>query len=168
MSKLQKFLKIEKELEQKFEAKRESEVVLDKEDFKGAELTAEGYFKLKQQCDYIDYKEDIEIKIPLADGEGFREQLEHKASGELKRIKKDKRRGLLVALILLAVGAFWYGLRYIAQLQSVEILSEITLVATWVFIWAAVDKCFFGRRKLTDKRMSLLHILSAKITGYGE
>jgi hypothetical protein len=88
MSKRKQYNALEKALEQKYRAKRENEAVLSHEDFKDGKLTVFGYNHLKQQCDYIPYSEDIEIKIPKEYESGFRDTLESMGASELSRIKK--------------------------------------------------------------------------------
>ena len=43
-------------------------------------------------------------------------------------------------------------------------VKEITIVATWVFVWSAVEMLFFDSNRLKKRKYNLLHILSARIT----
>jgi len=163
MSKRKQYNKLEKALEQKYKAKRENEAVLSKEDFKDGKLTVFGYNHLKQQCDYIPFSEDIEIKIPKEYEAGFRSTLESMGAAELFRIRKDRRETKMVALVLLFTGILFIIFGNILEVFQGPFQS-IVVIVSWVFVWASVEKGFFDRRDLAEKRISLLQILSAKIT----
>lgn len=160
MGRFREYIEIEKKLEKKYSKQKENEVRLSAEDFKDGKLSSEGFFRLKQQCEYIPYSDDIEIIIPLKHAEGFRNKLEYMAAAELSKIKKDKKYATILSFILLLVGAFWYSVSY---LFPVDLGREISVIITWVFIWAGVEKWFFERHQLREKRFNLLQILSAKV-----
>ncbi|MDR0492251.1 MAG: hypothetical protein LBH74_01230 [Nitrososphaerota archaeon] len=164
MSKRKQYNALEKVLEQKYRAKRENEAVLSHEDFKDGKLTVFGYNHLKQQCDYIPYSEDIEIKIPKEYEADFRDTLESMGANELFRIKKDRRYTKITALVLLFAGILFVILGNILEFFQSNTFQNIVVIVSWVFVWAAVEKWFFDRGDLKEKRMSLLQILSAKIT----
>ncbi|MCL2477520.1 hypothetical protein [Candidatus Bathycorpusculum sp.] len=164
MSKRKQYDKLEKTLEQKYKSHRENEVVLSNEDFKNGKLTVFGYNHLKQQCDYIPYSEDIEIKIPKECESGFKDTLESMGANELSRIKKDRRDTKIAALVLLFTGILFVVLGNILEFFRGNFFQNIVVIVSWVFVWAAVEKWFFDRRALKEKRKSLLQILSAKIT----
>jgi len=160
----EKYRDLEKALMQKHKANRENEAVLTKEDFKGGKLTVAGYESLKQQCDYISYREDIVIKIPQENEAGFKATLESMGAVELRQMRKDRLDAKLMSAILLLVGIGLILLGNFVEFHRVPIFENIVIIASWVFVWAAVEKWFFDRRRLTDKRFSLLQILSAKVT----
>jgi len=164
INKRKQYAELEKTLEQKYKANRENEAVLSKEDFKDGKLTVFGYDRLKQQCDYIPYSEDIEIKIPKEYETGFKATLESMGANELSRIKKDRRETKITALALLFAGILFVVLGDILEFFRSGAFQNIIVIASWVFVWAAVEKLFFDRRVLKEKRQSLLQILSAKIT----
>lgn len=160
--KMHELLVVEEALEKRQKAGSETQVLLEKTDFRDSMFSASGYKRLKQECEYIDYGEQIEIIIPKEYAEGFKEKLESMAATELKHIKKDRQRNRMLALILLSIGSVWFVLGQF--FSPARFVREITIVATWVFIWAAVEKWFFDQSKLRDRRFSLLQILAAKIT----
>jgi hypothetical protein len=164
MSKRKQYDEIEKVLEQKYKTKRENEAILSKDDFKDGKLSVVGYNHLKQQCDYIPYSEDIEIKIPKEYETNFKVTLESMGAVELSRIKKDRRDTRITALMLLFVGILFIIFGNVLELFQGKYFQSIVVIISWVFIWAAVEKWFFDRRALKEKRLSLLQILSAKIT----
>lgn len=160
MGRFSKYIELEKKLEKKYPGQKENEVRLRTEDFKEGKLTSEGFLRLKQQCEYISYSDDIEIIVPPEYAADLRNRLEYMAAAELAKIKKDRKYTSIVALFLLGIGVIWYG---IAFLFPVDLGKEITVIITWVFMWAGVEKWFFERHKLREKRFDLLQILSAKI-----
>jgi len=164
MSKQKQYDKLEKALEQKYKINRENEAVLSKEDFKDGKLSVFGYNHLKQQCDYIPYSADIEIKIPKECEAGFKYTLESMGANELSRIKKDRRDTQITSLSLLFTGILFVALGNILEVFRGNFFQNIIVIISWVFVWAAVEKWFFDRRDLKEKRKSLLQILSAKIT----
>ena len=155
---------LEKSLEERCTALDDNEVILTKEDFKNYKLTAQGYIKLKQECDLIPYREQIEIKVHANYEKGFKESLESLAANELARIKKDRFDNRIAALLLFLSGTVLFLLISLLEFFRRNIMMEVVIVAAWVFVWAACEKAFFDRRNLREKRFSLLHILSAKVT----
>jgi hypothetical protein len=163
INKIKQYRKIERALQQKYKDKQENEVSLEMADFKDGKLSVSGYTRLKQQCEYTGYGIDIEINIPKEHAVNFKETLESFAASELSCIRKDIRNNKRAAIGLLAIGVAWYLIRYYFAHDAI-IVHEITLVATWVFVWAAVEKWFFDQHKLSNQRHRLLQILLAKIT----
>jgi len=164
VSKRKQYNELEKVLEQKYKTCRENEAVLSKDDFKDGKLTVFGYYHLKQQCDYISYREDIEIKIPKEFEAGFKDTLQSMGATELSRIRKDRRDTKITALMLLFTGILFVILGNVLEFFQGNAFQNVVVIISWVFVWAAVEKWFFDRRALKEKRQSLLQILSAKIT----
>ena len=165
------FLELEKSLEQKFSGVRENVLTLVGDDFKDNKLKSSAFARIKDECWYIDYEDEVEISVPIAFKEGFRDSLELFATRELSKIKKDKKEARVHAGVLLAVGlgvllamalmfAFWERLEAV---REAFFLTELLTIISWVFIWAAVSKWFFDQKQLHDQRFTLLQLLSAKI-----
>jgi len=138
-----------------------NEVSLNNADFDNGKLSLSGYIRLKKQCEYIRYNSDVEIKMPQEYAENFKDTFECFVANELLYIKKKRRNAKIIALTLLMVGVLWYLVRHF--FISSIIAQEITLVATWVFVWAAVEKLFFDQNILIKRRRRLFQLLSAKI-----
>jgi hypothetical protein len=158
MSRMNRFREIERSLEQRT-MDGGSTVLLENDDFRDGKLTAYGYERLKRECLYIGYGTDIEIVVPRENEACFRGSLENMAAVELSRIKKDRYGNMIKALLFLIIGAALFLLG--AAFRETTMFREITIVATWVFLWTAFEKLFFDRDDLRDRRLSLLHILSA-------
>jgi len=161
MGKFKEYREIEKSLQQRFKVKRENEVELLKEDFKYGKLTASGYNRLKDECEYIKLRDEINIVVPEQFIDGVKAPLEQMAAVELSKIRKDRTLGRIIALICLLIGAVLFGLGQV--FSHAYLVSEITLVAAWVFVWAAVDRYFFEGSKLRVRRLSLIQIVAAKL-----
>ena len=161
MSRIKEFRQVEEGLLQKDFCKSENEIILEEADFMYGKLSMAGYSRIKHECEYIDYKDNIEITLPKKFLKGFSQKLEHFAADEIKHIKKDRRRLALFAGLFLLIGAFWFTLG--SFFSYVPVVREITMVATWVFVWTAIEKWFFERNRLQDNRFSILHILTATL-----
>jgi len=156
---------LEKKLLEKHERKNDNEAVLEEEDFKDGSLTIFGYDRLKQQCDYIPYSEEIKIKIPKRYETGFKEKLEFLGASELNKLKEDRKGVRIASLVLMLLGIILFGVATVIEnfTSDSNIFFYVTIIVSWVFIWAAVEKWFFDRRDLREKRKSLLQILSSRI-----
>ncbi|MCL2212626.1 MAG: hypothetical protein FWB93_02180 [Oscillospiraceae bacterium] len=166
MKKSKQYRKLEKELSQKYKNVKENEVTLEKDDFKDGKLTVFGYDRLKNQCDYIPYSETIELAVPQAFEANFRASLEFMIANELSRIRKDRREARRTSLILLLGGIFCFVLAIAFEFRDILLAENLVVIASWVFVWASVEKWFFDRKELQEKRKSLLQILSARISIY--
>jgi len=155
------FKGIEKNLFQKNKDKRENEIVLSNADFKDGKLSMWGYTKLKDECEYIDYHEDVEIIVPKEYVGGFRDTLEGMAANELAHIKKEKRETQIRALIFLIIGMALFAIGQFVH--YVTVAYELTTIITWVFIWTAVEKFFFDHGKLQERRSNILQILAGEV-----
>jgi len=165
MRKRRQYVALEKQL-LKHKEGQENEIMLEDADFKDGKLSWQGYSRLKDECEYVDYAEDIEIKIPQAYVDGFKICLENMAINELSKIKKDKLETRIKALVLFFFGAVILTIGLVWVNEEWIVRQEFTLIISWVFVWAAAEKAFFDRKDLQNRRFNLLHILSARITAY--
>lgn len=156
----------EKRLKLKFVNLKHSEIVLREEDFEDGKLTKSGYLSLKQQSDYIPTTETIEIRMPKAYIKDFKETLEYVGTKELTRIKTDIRDANIFALIFFSVGLLLISLQAFIEFFNTKIINDILIIVSWVFMWAAVEKRFFGIPVLKNRRINILHILSSNYLPY--
>ena len=171
MTKRQKkeYLELEGRLKKKFRNIRENELVLTKDDFKDGKLRSSAFTRLKDECWYIPYEDEVEIKLPERFEAGFRDSFEFFGERELSKIKKDRIEDRVHAALLFLVGAIILVVAFSVYLAwNVMILTEIFTIISWVFIWAAVTKWFIDRRDLRDQRFTLLQMLSARIILTGD
>ena len=160
-SKIKRFKIIEKNLHKKIKDKRENEIVLYNSDFRDGKLSFAGYNRLKQECEYIDYSENIEIIVPKEYIDDFRETLENLVANEAAHFKKDMREIRIYSVLFLFVGTLWFIL---GSIFTVPVIKEVTIVATWVFVWTALEKWFFEGNRLRKRKFNLYQILLAKLT----
>ena len=161
-SKIKKFKVLERNLSRQIREKCTNEIVLNNFDFHENTLSFAGYNRLKQECEYIDYSENIEIIVPKECANGFRETLESMVVNEASHIKKEMQEIYIMSVVFLCIGVFWFTLGSIFAIPAV--LKEITIVATWVFVWTALDKWFFEGKALRHKKFNLYQMLLAKVT----
>ena len=81
-------------------------------------------------------------------------------------IDLDLKRLAKLSVILIVVGMLAMGIASILTELSFNAyaLHEILVIASWVFIWAAVETFFFERRKLRKRKHHLQRIYSAEFT----
>ena len=163
MAKNQSLLKIklkEAELILKYKTV-DNAAVLYEEDFKNDKLTALGYNNLKEQCKTTDNTHAIEITVPKERKENFAGGLERFAAKDVFHLNK-KIRGIkyvVCSLMLVAIAAFILG----EFIVKAVLFNNITVVASWVFTWTAIEKWFFERRELQMEKYKILQIASADI-----
>ena len=162
---IKRFKVVEKNLSDRLKEKRKNEIMLYNSDFKDGRLSFAGYNRLKQECEYIDYSENIEIVIPKEYMDDFKETLENWIANEAVHFKKSIREIHIYSIIFLLIGALWFTLGSIFTIPAV--MREVTIVATWVFVWTAVEKWFFEGDKLRKRKYNLYQILLAKLTVHG-
>ena len=168
MKKLKQYWDMEKALEQKYRGMSKNVATLAESDFKDGKLDVCGYDRLKNQCDYIAFSEDITIKVPNEYSDWFKDSLEFLAVNELARIKRERRDTRIASIAFLLVGILFIGLSILLESLQRVLWLNIVIIVSWVFTWAAVEKWFFDRRSLRKKRRRILQILSAKILVIGE
>lgn len=165
LDKRQQYRELERSLEQRFRKEKENEVSLDREDFKDGKLTYFGFSRLKQQCEHISIREEIEITAPEEYADGLRDTLERMGAAELSLLKKERSATAAKSLALFLGGVFFIMMGFLFETWDVPgIFRQIIAIASWVFVWAAVEKFFFDRTRLQAGRLRLLQILSARIT----
>lgn len=79
-------------------------------------------------------------------------------------IRNDIRHNTVFSIIMLGVGLLFFALLLFMHNYFYNIYLEIIMeIATWVFIWEAVDAFFLRRLQLKRKRNILLKLYMAKI-----
>jgi len=147
---------------------RHNELVLTSNDFEEGKLSSTSFVKLKDECWYIPYADEVVIKAPKGYGQGLMDSLEQYGYRELNKIKTERNENRIHALVIFLVGLAVLGIAFgIEYLYNIPILMEFFIIISWIFIWAAVHKLFFDNRSLKDMRFTILQLLSAKIEVVG-
>lgn len=136
-------------------------VVLTSEDFKDNHLLPSAYLKIKDSVISTNLEQKLVIEIPAQANGNFKSDLENNIALELKAIHKQKQTIKIQAFVLLVIGVVWFIATQL--LRKYEIINEIMVITTWVFVWAAVEKFFFERAALHGPRIRLLMLLDAEI-----
>lgn len=157
---------LEKHLLHKYRKRNESDIKLIEEDFKYGKLSHAGYKRLRDQCDYIDPREQVEIVMPEQYTENFKETIEEFTIDELSHVSKDMFYTRITALVLLVLGVAWLALWYFVQVG--DFFRELSVIVSWVFVWSAMERWFFKLGELRNNKLNLLHLLAAKIKGVSE
>ena len=160
--KVEKIKAIEKKLSEKIKDECESKIVLCDSDFHKGKLSFAGYNRLKQECEYINNLEYIEIIVPKEFSGDFMKTLENMVAKEVLRIKKDMRGIYINSVVFLLIGVFWFTVGNVFEMPIV--IKEIMIIATWVFVWTAFDKWFFEGNTLIKRKSNLYQLLLAKVT----
>jgi len=164
-----KYIELEKRLEVKFKNVRENELVLTKDDFKDGKLLAGSFERIKNECYYIPYEDEVEIKMPQKFLGGFCGSFELMSHRELSKLWALRREAWITALILILAGiGLLIPMYFLYEVRGAFIIPELLLIASWVFVWAAVQKVFFDRWRLREQRFTLLQLLDAKVVGVDE
>ena len=164
MSKRKKFKKLENRLLKKNIVVNEHEVNLYADDFMDDTLSASGYYRIHRECKHLLKNDTLRIIVPAAYADGLRKALETYGSRELKHIRQERFDVRLAAFLLLfgGVGFLMLGV-FLQKFSELALVNEVTVIASWVFVWAAVEKFFFEQKHLRDKRYLILQILTAEI-----
>jgi len=139
--------------------KKNDKIIVDNNDFDEDGLTIEGFSKIKQKLEYVSIDDTFDIVVSNKKDEVFRNSLIHYVSKELFIIKKQKDRINKFSIIFLLIGILVMIFYYL--FSKTYFLSELFIIISWVFIWAAVEKIFFEKAALKRNRIKLLILISS-------
>ena len=73
--------------------------------------------------------------------------------------------GILLIVVTMVLTGFYHGTEQAGQAYSMyfDIASQVTSIASWVFIWDAVDKQAFERRDLKKESLRWAQLCGAEI-----
>ena len=164
MGKIKEYLMAEKKLEDEYEKQfKENVIYLNEENFINGRFSHEGYNHLKQNSDYIPSFEDVTIVVPEQYMNNFKSVLNNMSAVELSHIKKDLHSNLLKAGIFLVVGILIMIISALYVADDYPIVQDILVIASWVFVWAAVEDLFFSRKQLVNRKYKILQIVTSKV-----
>lgn len=78
--------------------------------------------------------------------------------------RNEMRRNLLFSIVMLGLGIMFFAFLLVMHKVAYNIYVEIILeIATWVFIWEAVDSYFLKRSRLRHESLILLNLFKAQV-----
>lgn len=90
--------------------------------------------------------------------------IKNKFKGEFESYQRKLKKTALFSLVVLILGILFLGLFILEEMFfHTPVLSIILEVASWVFIWEAVDSFFLERLSLKEKRLQMARIYDAEM-----
>ena len=90
--------------------------------------------------------------------------IKNKFKGEFESYQRKLKKTALFSLVVLILGILFLGLFILEEMFfHTPVLSIILEVASWVFIWEAVDAFFLERLSLKEKRLQMARIYDAEM-----
>ncbi len=90
--------------------------------------------------------------------------IKNKFKGEFESYQRKLKKTALFSLVVLILGILFLGFFILEEMFfHIPILSIILEIASWVFIWEAVDAFFLERLSLKEKRLQMARIYDAEM-----
>ncbi len=90
--------------------------------------------------------------------------IKNKFKGEFENYQRELKKTALFSLVVLILGLLFLGIFILEEIFFHNIVLSIILeIASWVFIWEAVDAFFLQRLSLKAKRMQMARIYDAEM-----
>lgn len=90
--------------------------------------------------------------------------LKNKFKGEFENYQRKLKKTALFSLVVLILGILFLGLFILEEMFfHTPVLSIILEIASWVFIWEAVDAFFLERLSFKEKRLQMARIYDAEM-----
>ena len=90
--------------------------------------------------------------------------IKNKFKGEFENYQRKLKKTALFSLVVLILGILFLGLFMLEEMFfHTPVLSIILEIASWVFIWEAVDAFFLERLSLKEKRLQMARIYDAEM-----
>ena len=111
--------------------------------------------------------QDIRIKIYTGDNideEEVKSAVRNNFKKEYVALKNASKRNLIFSAIMLVIGLLGLSLLLLMHQYFYNVYLEVVIeIATWVFIWEAIDSYFLRRATLRHDKMIFLKLYSAEI-----
>lgn len=162
------YIQLEEQLTTNYRHLRANEIVISPEDFKNGYLTNHAFTRLRDECWYIPYGDEVVIKAPTMAGTNIKEDLQFFSARALDKIKKDRMEVIRQSIGLFVVGLCMLTLLTLifdAMYENVFVIEFVSILS-WVFVWSSVGMYFIDQRPIQDKRFTLLQLLSAQVVMY--
>lgn len=111
--------------------------------------------------------QDIRIKIYTnedVDEQEVKSAIKNNYKKDYVELKNKSKRNLVFSAVMLIVGLLGMSLLLLMHQYFYNVYLEVVIeIATWVFIWEAIDSYFLRRMSIRHERMILLKLYSAEI-----
>ena len=115
----------------------------------------------------VPVNKDIKIKIFTdfkADEKEVQDAIKNNYKKEYINLKSEMKRNYIFSAVMFVLGIVTLTLLLLMHSWFYNVYLEIILeIATWVFIWEAVDSFFLQRAQLKRKCLTMLKLYSAEI-----
>ena len=110
---------------------------------------------------------DIKIKIFTdfkADEKEVQDAIKNNYKKEYINLKSEMKRNYIFSAVMFVLGIVTLTLLLLMHSWFYNVYLEIILeIATWVFIWEAVDKFFFERTEIREKRHQFARLYYSQV-----
>lgn len=122
---------------------------------------------LVEKAESLHKRSKLRIKIfsdfPLKEHELF-SAIKNKFKGEFESYERKLKQTAIFSLVVLILGILFLGIFVLEEMFFHNVVLSIILeIASWVFIWEAVDSFFLERIALKEKRRQMARLYDAKI-----
>ncbi|MBP3431794.1 MAG: hypothetical protein J6K39_02955 [Clostridia bacterium] len=133
----------------------------------GEKLNAELSSYIWEKASAAPTTKDLKIKIYTSkdtDEKEVDKAIRNNFRKEYQTLRGERKRNLTFSLIMVLLGIAFMGLLVLLHtFIRNEIVDIIMEIATWVFLWEAVESFFLGRSALRHKQTVCLRIYTATI-----
>ncbi len=116
---------------------------------------------------FVPISKDIKIKLytnTKTDEQEVVDAIKNNYKKEYIETRNELKRNTIFSLIMLLLGLAFMSLLLLMHVYFYNVYLEIVVeIATWVFIWEAVDSFFLRRSELKRKRITLLKLYTAEM-----
>ena len=122
---------------------------------------------LVEKAESLHKRSKLRIKIfsdfSLEEHELF-SAIKNKFKGEFESYERKLKQTAIFSLVVLILGILFLGIFVLEEIFFHNVVLSIILeIASWVFIWEAVDSFFLERIALKEKRRQMARLYDAKI-----
>lgn len=122
---------------------------------------------LVEKAESLHKRSKLRIKIfsdfPLEEHELI-SAIKNKFKGEFEPYERKLKQTAIFSLVVLILGILFLGIFVLEEMLFHNVVLSIILeIASWVFIWEAVDSFFLERMALKEKRRQMARLYDAEI-----
>lgn len=122
---------------------------------------------LVEKAESLHKRSKLRIKsfsdFPLEEHELF-SAIKNKFKGEFESYERKLKQTAIFSLVVLILGILFLGIFVLEEMFFHNVVLSIILeIASWVFIWEAVDSFFLERMALKEKRRQMARLYDAGI-----